>query len=78
MDLVDTLNNLLVGAAVAMIISDALRQRLHAAAEKGDLAVIQKLIKEGEDINYRDDNGNTPLSYAILGVSSFKILDFIY
>ena len=37
---------------------------LHLAAQRGDLAEIQKLVAAGTDINTPDLNGNTPLKYA--------------
>jgi len=37
---------------------------LHAAAAKGDLAAISKLILSGANVNGRDGNGRTPLMVA--------------
>lgn len=37
---------------------------LHAAAAIGDIAEIEKLIKEGENLNLQDSNSRTPLIVA--------------
>ena len=39
-------------------------QGLHAAAQKGDLSQIQKLVEAKNDVNVRDGNGRTPLHVA--------------
>ena len=38
---------------------------LHAAAASGDVAEIEKLIKEGENPNLQDSNSRTPLLVAV-------------
>ena len=41
------------------------RERLHMAAEKGDLAAVKSLVAEGCDVNATDsDLAMTPLHYA--------------
>jgi len=39
-------------------------ERLHLAAQDGDLDAVSRLVAEGEDINAFDDLGKTPLHYA--------------
>ena len=41
--------------------------RIHIAAYLGDLDGIRRLVKETKDLERRDKNGKTPLSYASLG-----------
>jgi ankyrin repeat protein len=38
---------------------------LHAAAAKGDVAEIERLVAEGERINVQDSNSRTPLHVAV-------------
>ena len=38
---------------------------LHEAAAKGDVAEIEKLVKEGERINIQDSRSRTPLHVAV-------------
>ena len=39
-------------------------ERLHLAAQDGDLDAVSRLVADGEDINAFDDLGKTPLHYA--------------
>ena len=39
-------------------------RQLHAAAEKGHMAVCSLLIARGADVNMKDANGETPLHWA--------------
>jgi ankyrin repeat protein len=40
-------------------------ERLHFAAQDGDLGQVRRLLSEGLDINAFDDLGKTPLHYAV-------------
>jgi len=42
---------------------------LHAAAAKGDVAEIEKLVKSGAPIDARDGRGRTPLHVAAFSKS---------
>jgi len=35
------------------------------AAYNGDLAVVERLLEAGADVNLHDDNGKTALNYAV-------------
>src|SRR3954462_9648784 len=37
---------------------------LHEAVEKGDRKLVERLLKEGADVNARTTSGETPLHYA--------------
>ena len=39
---------------------------LHLACESNSPKIIQYLIEQGVDIEYRDNKGQTPLQYACL------------
>lgn len=40
------------------------KERLHRAAQDGDLAGVAELVKGGAEVNAFDDIGKTPLHYA--------------
>ena len=42
-------------------------ERLHRAAEDGDLQEIERLILSGYDVNLFDDMGHTPIHRAVVG-----------
>jgi ankyrin repeat protein len=42
-----------------------MNDQLRTAAIKGNLARVQKLVKEGAEIDYKDVNGMTPLWFAV-------------
>ncbi|MFQ5937143.1 MAG: ankyrin repeat domain-containing protein [Acidiferrobacterales bacterium] len=42
-----------------------LADALHEAAMKGDVALVEQLLKQGHDINSRDENDATPLHWAV-------------
>jgi hypothetical protein len=52
---------LLVGNVWA---DDALNNALSVAAFSGDMAKVEALIAKGADVNAKDENGRTPLSWA--------------
>jgi ankyrin repeat protein len=39
---------------------------IHEAASGGDIDQIKSLISGGADVNAKDNNGNTPLHYAVI------------
>ncbi|MCU0501266.1 MAG: ankyrin repeat domain-containing protein [Anaerolineae bacterium] len=45
----------------------ALTEQLHRAAEAGDTPAVQRLLREGADINGRDAQGRTPIMAATHG-----------
>ena len=49
---------------------------LHLAADEGHKEVVELLIAEGADVNAMDDNGVTPLDWAI-GFQRFEIADLL-
>ncbi len=52
------------GAEVDLLVGKNGVTKLHVAALKDNIADIKKLVKEGEDVNVRDDDNNSPLYYA--------------
>lgn len=38
---------------------------LHVAAQRGDIARVQQLVRDGRDVNAFDDMSKTPLHYAV-------------
>ena len=50
------------------------RERLHRAAEAGDLSRVQELLNSGCPVNAFDELGKTPLHYAVLG-EHFIVVD---
>lgn len=40
------------------------KERIHGAAENGDLELVKSLLAEGADVNYLDELGKAPLHYA--------------
>jgi ankyrin repeat protein len=51
-------------------------ERLHFAAQDGDLAQVERLIRAGFDINAFDSLGKTPLHWAAEG-EHFEIAAFL-
>jgi ankyrin repeat protein len=43
------------------------REKLHFAADDGDIEEVKKLLEEGYQPNLFDELGNTPLHYAAMG-----------
>lgn len=57
---------MVAACAAACLLASCSSSTLHSAAEKGNVAKIQKLLTEGKDINERDQKGRTPLMYACM------------
>lgn len=51
-------------------------ERLHRAAENGDIQEIERLLLLGYDVNLFDDMGHTPMHRAIVGRQS-KVVDVL-
>jgi len=51
--------------------SRTLSKRLYLAAESGKLESIEVLIEEGADVNEQDEEGRTPLIWAVKGNRTF-------
>lgn len=43
------------------------RERLHSAAQHGDVEEVRRLLEQGYQLNLFDDLGKTPLHYAAMG-----------
>lgn len=52
------------------------QQRLHRAAEAGDLPAVQNLLGRGCPVNAFDELGRTPLHYAVRG-EHFAVIDYL-
>jgi ankyrin repeat protein len=52
------------------------RERLHQAAEAGDLPVVENLVSHGCEINAFDELGKTPLHYAVLR-EHFAVIEYL-
>jgi len=52
------------------------RERLHDAAEAGDLPTVQELLGRGWGVNAFDELGKTPLHHAVLG-EHFAVVDYL-
>ena len=52
---------LIEGGAHASVLG---KTALHYAAEKGHVAVVKILLRDGADKNGKDEKGRTPLSHA--------------
>jgi ankyrin repeat protein len=52
------------------------RERLHRAAEAGDVPAVQDLVGRGYPLNAFDELGKTPLHYAVLG-EHFAVIDYL-
>jgi ankyrin repeat protein len=62
---IDTLNALIEGGANVNTQDQQGRTALHGAVRKGWTEVIQLLVDHGADIDLGDNNGLTPLDYAL-------------
>jgi ankyrin repeat protein len=52
------------------------RERLHRAAEAGDLPAVEDLVGRGCPVNTFDQLGRTPLHYAVLR-EHFAVVDYL-
>jgi len=52
------------------------RSDLHEAVAMSDLDTVHRLLSEGQDVNVRDNNGNTPLDFAMLEANQEVIAVF--
>ena len=52
------------------------RERLHRAAQAGDLLAVQELLDGGFPVTGFDELGKTPLHYAVLG-EHFAVVDYL-
>ena len=52
------------------------RERLHAAAEDGTLAEVQRLVAEGRQLDLFDEISYTPLHYAVRG-EHYKVVQYL-
>jgi ankyrin repeat protein len=52
------------------------RERLHRAAEEGDLQAVQELLGRGDPVNAFDELGKTPLHYAVLA-ENIPVVEFL-
>ena len=50
--------------SISFAANNELNKKLLEAIKKNDLQLVQKLIKSGADINFKDEKGLTPLHYA--------------
>jgi len=59
-------NNLSILTLVTMLVlqQQCIKNTIHMAAKDGILKHVKKFVKEGIDINLKDDNGRTPLHHA--------------
>lgn len=54
-----------------------LDKKMLAAAQKGDLATVEKLVAQGSDINYTDAYGNFAM-FSAAWEGNIKALDLFY
>ena len=59
-----------------MTVPNAHNPILHKAIAEGNLQTVQYHIKEGEDIDAKNSDGQTALHYAV-SVNSFPIVEFL-
>lgn len=52
------------------------QERLHRAAESGDLELVGELLDRGYPVNAFDELGKTPLHHAVLG-EHFAVVDLL-
>jgi len=64
----------------SMPIKMNMNDRLIEASKKGDIVEIKSLLKEGADVNFKDNSGRTSLIYASVfsnGTSSLKTVELL-
>ena len=52
------------------------REKLHRAAEAGNLTAVQALVADGLAVSAFDELGKTPLHHAVLG-EHFAVVDYL-
>lgn len=62
--------------SVSLAKNNELNKKLLEAIKKSDVQLVQKLVKKGADINFKDKNGSTPLHYAAV-YGNMKIVKYL-
>jgi ankyrin repeat protein len=65
-----------VAVLVAFVLTPALADPLHDAAEQGEIGQVKRLIDQDADVNARDDYDLTPLHFSV-GAGHIKIVELL-